>query len=78
MSRPSRREMRELAEDRERSALRSDAAALSGDQAAADPNNSPTLRAQAAAAANWARQHAQEYREDAAKLREGYLPHEDW
>lgn len=78
MSRPSRREMRELAEDRERSAARSDAAALDGDRAAADPNNSPTKRAQAEAAAGWARQHAQESREEAAALRDGRIPGEDW
>lgn len=78
MKRPSRAEMRRMAADCEQSALRSDAAALDGDRAAADPSNSPTLRAQAKAAAGFARRHAQEYREDAAKLREGYLPGEDW
>ncbi|NUS81893.1 MAG: hypothetical protein HOY75_03825 [Streptomyces sp.] len=69
--------MREMAADCETAALRSDAAALDGDRAAADPSNSPTLRAQAKAAAGFARQHAQEYREDAAMLRDGYLPGED-
>ena len=78
MSRPSRREMRELAEDREKCAARSDAAALDGDRAAADPNNSPTLRAQARAAAGFARQHAQEYREEAEAFRDGRIPGEDW
>jgi hypothetical protein len=78
MSRPSRREMRELAEDRERCAARSNAAANDGDRAAADPNNSPTHRAQAATAAKFARQHAQEYREEAEALRDGRIPGEDW
>lgn len=78
MSRPSRAEMRALAADAERGAARADAAATDGDRAAADPDNSPTIQAQARAAAGFARGHAQEYREDAAKLREGYLPGEDW
>jgi hypothetical protein len=78
MSRPSRREMNELAADREKSAARSDAAALDGDRAANDPNNGPLHRAQARAAAGWARQHAQEYREEAEALRDGRLPGEDW
>ena len=78
MSRPSRREMNELAADREKSAARCDRNAASGDRAAADPTNTPTMRAQAETAAHFARNHAREYREEAAKLREGYLPHEDW
>jgi hypothetical protein len=78
MGRPSRTEMRRMAEESERAAARSAAAAVDGDRAANDPSNSPTLRAQAKAAAGFARNHAQEYREDAAKLREGYLPGEDW
>ncbi|WP_406418000.1 hypothetical protein [Streptomyces sp. NBC_01614] len=78
MSRPSRREMRELAEDREKCAVRSDAAAVDGDRAANNPNNSPTHRAQAKAAAGFARQHAQEYREEAEALRDGRIPGEDW
>lgn len=77
-ARPSRAEMRELAEDREKCALRCEANARSGDEWAADPANSETTRKQAAAAAGSARNHAQEYREDAAKLRGGYLPGEDW
>jgi hypothetical protein len=78
MSRPSRREMQELAADREKCAARSAAAAISGDRAAADPSNSPTHRAQAATAAHFARQHAQEYREEAEALRDGRIPGEDW
>ncbi|MFG2811488.1 hypothetical protein [Streptomyces massasporeus] len=74
----TRREMNELAVDREKCAARSDAAALDGDRAAADPVNSPTLRAQAKAAAGFARRHAQEYREEAEALREGRIPGEDW
>lgn len=78
MSRPSRREMRELAEDREKCAARCDRNAASGDRAAADPANSLTVRAQAEAAANFARNHAREYREEAAALRDGRIPGEDW
>ena len=78
MSRPTRAEMAELAADREKSAARSDRNAQSGRDAAADPTLSDTTRKQAAAAAVFAAQHAQEYREEAAKLREGYLPGEDW
>lgn len=78
MSRPSRADMRAMAKDAERGAARSQAAAADGDRAANDPANSPTIRAQAKAAAGFARRHAQEYREDATKLREGYLPGEDW
>lgn len=78
MSRPSRREMQELADDRDKCATRSDAAARDGERAAADPNNSPTLRVQAKTAAGFARQHAREYREEAAALRDGRIPGEDW
>ena len=78
MARMTRREMNELAEDREKCAARSDAAAIDRDRAANDPNNSPTLRAQAKAAAGFARQHAQEYREEAEALRDGRIPGEDW
>jgi len=74
----SRRQMNELAEDREKSAARSDRAAASGDAAAVDPNNSPAIQAQARTAARFARNHAQEYREEAAALREGRMPGEDW
>jgi hypothetical protein len=70
--------MNELAADREKCAARCDRNATSGDRAAADPNNSPTHRAQAATAAKFARQHAQEYREEAEALRDGRIPGEDW
>lgn len=78
MSRPSRREMRELAEDREKCAARCDRNAADGDRAANDPANSPGTQARAARAAESARNHAQEYREEAAALRDGRLPGEDW
>lgn len=74
----SRREMNELADDREKCAARCDRNAASGDLAAADPANSLAVRAQAEAAAHFARNHAREYREEAAALREGRIPGEEW
>jgi hypothetical protein len=78
VSRPTRREMNELAEDREKCAARCDRNAKSGREAAADPTNSPAIRAQAAAAARSAEGHAREYREEAEALRDGRIPGEDW
>lgn len=78
MSRPTRAEMQELAEDREKCAARSERNAQSGRDDAADPNLSDTIRKQAAAAAVFADRHAQEYREEAEALRDGRLPGEDW
>lgn len=78
MARMSRREMTELAADREKCAARSERNAQSGREAAADPTLSDTARKQAATAAVFAEQHAQEYREEAAALREGRIPGEDW
>lgn len=78
MSRLSRREMNELAADREKSAERSMRAARSAVEAASDPNNSPATRAQANATIPIALGHAREYREEAAALREGRIPGEDW
>ena len=78
MKRPSRREMNELAEDREKCAARSERNAQSGREAAADPTLSDTTRRQAATAAIFAERHAQEYREEAAALREGRIPGDDW
>lgn len=78
MSRPTRAEMNELAADREKSAARSTAAADSARRDAADESLSPETRRQAAAQEPISRSYAAEYREDAAKLREGYLPGEDW
>lgn len=76
--RPTRREMNELAEDREKCAARCERNARSGREAAADPTLSDTTRKQAATAAVFAQQHAQEYREEAAALRDGRIPGEDW
>lgn len=78
MARMSRREMNELADDREKCAARCERNAQSGRAASADPSNSATTRAQAATAAKFAENHAQEYREEAAALREGRIPGEDW
>ena len=78
MSRPSRREMRELAEDRERCADRSARNAESARAAANDPTLSDSMRRQAAATVPIALRHAQEYREEAEALRDGRIPGEDW
>jgi hypothetical protein len=78
MARPSRREMNELAEDREKCAARCERNAQSARQAAADPANSDTMRRQAAATIRIASGHAREYREEAAALRDGRIPAEDW
>ena len=78
MARMSRREMNELAEDREKCAARSERNAQSGRAAAADPTLSDSTRRQAATAAGFAERHAQEYREEAAAYREGRIPGEDW
>lgn len=74
----SRREMNELAVDRDKCAARSERNAQSGREAAADPSNSANTRAQAARAAEFAERHAQEYREEAAAYREGRIPGEDY
>lgn len=78
MSRPTRAEMNELAADREKSAARSTAAANSALRDAADESLSPETRRQAAAQEPISRSYAAEARDEAAKLREGYLPGEDW
>lgn len=78
MARMSRHEMNELAEDREKCAARCDRNAADGDRVASDPANSPGKQARAARAAESARNHAQEYREEAAALRDGRIPGEDW
>ncbi|GGV91669.1 hypothetical protein [Streptomyces massasporeus] len=78
MKRPSRREMRELAEDREKCAARSARNAESAKAAANDPTLSETTRKQAAATVPIALRHAQEYREEAEALRAGRIPGEDW
>lgn len=78
MSRPTRAEMAELAADREKCAARAAANAQSGREDAADTTLSDTIRRQAATAAVFAEQHAQEYREEAEALRDGRIPGEDW
>lgn len=78
MARLSRAEMRELAEDREKCAARSEANAKSAAAAAKDESLSPAMRRQAAATVPIARNHAREYREEAEALRDGRLPGEDW
>lgn len=78
MSRMSRREMRELAADREKSAARSQRNAESARAAANDPTLSENMRRQAAATVPIALRHAQEYREEAEALRDGRIPGEDW
>jgi hypothetical protein len=78
MARMSRREMNELAEDREKCAARSERNAQSGRAAAADTSLPDNTRRQAATAAGFAERHAQEYREEAAAYREGRIPGEDW
>jgi len=78
MARPSRAEMRELAADREKCAARCEANAQSAREAAANPANSETKRRQAAATIPIATGRAREYREEAADLRAGRIPGEDW
>ncbi|MFF4834079.1 hypothetical protein [Streptomyces sp. NPDC001315] len=78
MARMSRREMNELADDREKCAARAERNAQSGREAAADVTLPDTTRKQAATAAQFATSHAREYREEAAALREGRIPGEDW
>lgn len=77
MSRPTRAEMRAMADDCDNGATHAMEAARDGDRAAKDPANSPLTQKQAAMAAHWARQHSREYREDAEALRDGRLPGED-
>lgn len=78
MARMSRREMNELADDREKCAARSARNAESAKQAANDTSLPEATRKQAAATIPIALRHAQEYREEAAALREGRIPGEDW
>lgn len=78
MPRMSRREMNELAEDREKCAARSARNAQSAKDAANDHTLSDNMRRQAAATVPIALRHASEYREEAAALRDGRIPGEDW
>jgi hypothetical protein len=73
-----RRQMNELAEDREKCAARCERNAESARQAAADPALPASTRKQAAATVPIALRHAQEYREEAEALRDGRIPGEDW
>ncbi|MFL4497364.1 hypothetical protein ACJ6WD_39930 [Streptomyces sp. VTCC 41912] len=68
----------ELAEDRLAAARRADEAALSARRFAADPENSPEIRAQARAAARTCREHAQDYRYEAAEFSAGLVPERYW
>lgn len=77
MSRPSRAEMRELAEDREKCAARSARNAQSARVAAADESLPEATRKRAAVMVPIALGHAAEYREEAAALRAGRIPGED-
>ena len=72
----SRRQLNELAADREKSAARSERAAKSAARDAADPTLSPATRRQAAAQAPISRRYASEYREEAAAFRDGIQPDE--
>ncbi|MEW1568286.1 hypothetical protein AB0454_35580 [Streptomyces sp. NPDC093509] len=77
MSRPSRAEMRELAEDREKCAARSASNAESARVAAADTTLPEAVRQRAAVMVPIALGHAAEYREEAEALRAGRIPGED-
>lgn len=70
----TRRELSELATDREKCADRSERAAASAERDAADESLSPATRRQAAAQAPISRGYAREYREEAAALRGGVQP----
>ena len=74
----SRAEMAERAAASETAALRCERNAKSGEEYAADPAQTPATRDRAAAAAKLGRSHAQEYRDDAADLRAGRMPGEEW
>jgi hypothetical protein len=70
--------MAELAVDRDMCAARCERNAQSARLAAADPALSDTTRRQAAATVPIALRRAAEYRDEAATLREGRIPGEDW
>jgi hypothetical protein len=78
MARMSRREMNELADDRDKCAARCAWNAESARAAANDPSLSDNMRRQAAATVPIALRRAQEYREEAEALRDGRIPGEDW
>ena len=72
----SRRQLTELAVDREKSAARSDRAAASAERDANDNSLSPATRRQAAAQAPISRRFARDCREQAAAFRDGVQPDE--
>lgn len=72
----SRRQLTELAEDREKSAVRSERAAASAERDASDESLSPATRRQAAAQAPISRGFARDCREEAAAYRDGVQPNE--
>ncbi|MER6844831.1 hypothetical protein [Streptomyces platensis] len=74
MSRFSRQRLNREADHFERQAKRSEAAALSGDQDAKDPNLGPSTKNAAARSASTARSKASEFRYIAAQLRTGEIP----
>ena len=70
----SRRELAELADDRDRCAVRSARAARSAARDATDPQLTPATRRQAAAQAPISRRQAAAYRMEATALRAGHQP----
>jgi hypothetical protein len=72
----SRKYLSELADDRERSAERSEKAARSAERDAADTSLSPETRRQAAAQAPISRRFAKELRCEARAYRNGVQPNE--
>jgi hypothetical protein len=72
----SRRQLTELAVDREKSAARSERAAASAERDANDKSLSPATRRQAAAQAPISRRFARDCRDQAAAFRDGVQPDE--
>ncbi|MGQ5576298.1 hypothetical protein [Streptomyces sp. ECR3.8] len=72
----SRRQLTELAVDREKSAARSERAAASAERDAADESLSPATRRQAAAQAPISRRFARACRKEAAAYRDGVQPND--
>ncbi|SEF16591.1 hypothetical protein SAMN05428942_7306 [Streptomyces sp. 2112.2] len=68
----------ELATDRQQAALRADEAARDGERVAADPKESPLIRAQAKVGARYAREHARDYRYEAELFAAGEIPECYW
>jgi hypothetical protein len=78
MSRPSRREMRALADDQEYGARQHDEGAADARRHLANPNIGERDRAVTQAALKVHVQNARELRENASALRDGRIPGEDW